>query len=62
MEELHENNDLHCDKLPSLFDITVLKIYRAVNSYIKDTLNISSSISVRDIYHLSCRKGVGGPR
>jgi len=55
MEELHENNDMQCDTLSSVSDITVLRIYHAVNNdYIKDILNISSSISVRDIYQLSC--------
>ena len=58
MEEPHENNDLQRDTLPSVSDITVLQIYRAVNNdYIKDTLNTSSSISVRDIYQPCCGKG-----
>ena len=48
IEELHENNDLKSDTLLSVCNITVLKMYRAINNdYIKMILNISSSISIR---------------
>ena len=42
MEELHDDNDLKCDVLPSVSDIIVLNIYHTVNNdYIKiDTRHV----------------------